>query len=108
MNAVSLDFQTLSTGAEDRIRAEPVLSPHALAAMRLGASLYIPATRTDLAAIANGVKSPGLRSVIFCTEDSVSGRDLERALDNLAALLPTLEPGPLLRFIRPRNPMVLW
>jgi len=54
------------------------------------------------------VKSPGLRSVIFCTEDSVSGRDLERALDNLAALLPTLEPGPLLRFIRPRNPMVLW
>ena len=108
MNAVSLDFQTLSTGAEDRIRAEPVLSPQALAAMRLGASLYIPATRTDLAAIANGVKSPGLRSVIFCTEDSVSGRDLERALDNLAALLPTLEPGPLLRFIRPRNPMVLW
>lgn len=65
MNAVSLDFQTLSTGAEDRIRAEPVLSPQALAAMRLGASLYIPATRTDLAAIANGVKSPGLRSVIF-------------------------------------------
>lgn len=38
----------------------------------------------------------------------MSGRDLERALDNLAALLPTLEPGPLLRFIRPRNPMVLW
>ncbi|MBL8258582.1 MAG: HpcH/HpaI aldolase/citrate lyase family protein [Candidatus Competibacteraceae bacterium] len=76
--------------------------------MRLGASLYIPATRTDLADIANGSKLPGLRSVIFCTEDSVSGRDLERALDHLAALLPALEPGPLLRFIRPRNPVVLW
>jgi citrate lyase beta subunit len=32
---------------------------------------------------------------------------LEQALTHLAALLPTLEAGPLLRFIRPRNPAVL-
>ena len=87
---------------------EPLVAPRGLMAMRLGASLYIPATRPDLAAIANGIKLPGLRSVVFCTEDSVHGRDLERALANVAALLPVLEPSALLRFIRPRNPMVLW
>jgi hypothetical protein len=32
----------------------------------------------------------------------------KRALANVAALLPVLEPSALLRFIRPRNPMVLW
>ncbi len=79
-----------------------------IAAMRLGASLYIPATRPDLAAIANGCKLAGLRSVIFCTEDAVHSQDLEQAMANIAALLPELEPGVLLRFIRPRNPLVLW
>lgn len=91
-----------------QVCTEPLVAPRGLMAMRLGASLYIPATRPDLAAIANGIKLPGLRSVVFCTEDSVHGRDLERALANVAALLPVLEPSALLRFIRPRNPMVLW
>ncbi len=87
---------------------ESYVSASPLSAVALGASLYLPATRPDLMMIANSQKLPGLRSVIFCTEDAVSGRDLERALDNLAALLPKLETGPLLRFIRPRNPTVLW
>lgn len=108
MNAISLDLHTLSPDAPACAGSEPDAPSRASAAMRLGASLYIPATRTDLAAIANGLKLSGLRSVIFCTEDSVRDRDLERALANIAALLPALEPGPLLRFIRPRNPMVLW
>jgi len=79
----------------------------ALPITQLGASLYVPATRTDLAHIAAGHKFPRLRSVIFCTEDAVHERDLARALAYLESLLPKLEPGPLLRFIRPRNPAVL-
>ncbi|MBB6098634.1 citrate lyase beta subunit [Deinobacterium chartae] len=74
--------------------------------VRLGASLYVPATRPDLIEIGSGHKFP-LRSVILCTEDSVLERDLEFALDNLAYALPRLEPTPMLRFVRVRSPEVL-
>lgn len=83
-------------------QSQPALSP-----AQLGASLYVPATRMDLAEIAGGCKFPQLRSVIFCTEDAVHEQDLTLGLANLAALLPKLESGSLLRFIRPRNPAVL-
>lgn len=106
MSAVSIDFRAVQHGG-----ASPVGEPHeslsALSAMRLGASLYVPATRPDLMAIANGHKLAELRSVIFCTEDAVHEQDLEQALAHLAALLPELEPGRMLRFIRPRGPAVL-
>lgn len=73
----------------------------------LGASLYVPATRSDLASV--GVN--GLRSVIFCTEDAVAARDLDLAIGNLRRALPALRPsasaGGLMRFIRVRNPKVL-
>lgn len=76
--------------------------------VRLGASLYVPANRNDLAAIANRTKYPQLRSVIFCTEDSLKEKDVPAALDNLAATLRDLEANDrLLRFIRVRNPKVL-
>jgi citrate lyase beta subunit len=75
--------------------------------LQLGASLYVPATRPDLAAIANCEKYPQLRSVIFCTEDAVHPCHLALALDHLANLLQRLEPAPLLRFIRVRSPAVL-
>jgi citrate lyase beta subunit len=106
MSTVSIDFRAVPHGG-----ASPVGEPHeslsALSAMRLGASLYIPATRPDLMAIANGHKLAELRSVIFCTEDAVHEQDLDQALAHLAALLPELEPGRMLRFIRPRGPAVL-
>jgi citrate lyase beta subunit len=73
----------------------------------LGASLYVPATRPDLAAVANREKYPGLRSVIFCTEDSVRGDEVPAALANLQAMLRRLGPADLLRFVRVRNPAVL-
>ena len=76
--------------------------------VRLGASLYVPANRNDLAAIANRTKYPQLRSVIFCTEDSLKEKDVPAALDNLAETLRVLEANDrLLRFIRVRNPKVL-
>lgn len=106
MSVIPVDFRALpheiSHGHAGLHEPQPVLS-----AARLGASLYVPASRPDLAAIASGRKLPELRSVIFCTEDAVHERDLEQALAHLAALLPELAPGPLLRFIRPRNPAVL-
>lgn len=109
MSVIPVDFRTAP------LHVEP-LPPHeessheprpALSALRLGASLYVPASRADLAEIAGGRKFPALRSVIFCTEDAVHERDMEQALAHLAGLLPALEPGPLLRFVRPRNPLVL-
>ncbi|MFO1371634.1 MAG: HpcH/HpaI aldolase/citrate lyase family protein [Candidatus Competibacteraceae bacterium] len=107
MSVIPVVFRTFQHGGLDHPYRELHELQPALSAMRLGASLYVPATRPDLAAIANGRKLPQLRSLILCTEDAVHERDLEQALAHLAALLPELERGPLLRFIRPRNPTVL-
>ena len=74
----------------------------------LGAPLYMPAHRSDLAAIANGEKLDFLRSMIFCTEDAVSLDDMALSLKHLAACLPDFAPSNSRhRFIRPRNPKVL-
>ncbi|WP_375767277.1 HpcH/HpaI aldolase/citrate lyase family protein [Archangium gephyra] len=79
-----------------------------MSALELGASLYVPASRCDLLAIANGLRHPELRSVIFCTEDSIRADDLERALEQLATVLPRFGPRPhTRRFIRVRNADVL-
>ena len=65
--------------------------------LRLGASLYVPATRTDLTAVANGERLGALRSVIFCTEDAVARDDVGIALDNLQQLLEELQPYDSIR-----------
>jgi citrate lyase beta subunit len=78
----------------------------------LGASLYVPATRPDLLALGSGEKLPHLRSLIYCTEDSIHAADLPDALARLGETLPHLgegqsgECGPL-RFVRPRDPRTL-
>jgi citrate lyase beta subunit len=85
--------------------------------LQLGATLYVPATRPDLMAIATGRRWPDLRSVVFCLEDAVLPAAVPAALANLAALLAGLvDPGntcdavgaarPLL-FARPRDPAML-
>lgn len=75
--------------------------------LNLGASLYAPATRPDLSALANGERNPRLRSVILCTEDSILEDDVEAALTNLRKSLPQLREGGPLVFIRPRTPDLL-
>ncbi|AWU95267.1 HpcH/HpaI aldolase/citrate lyase family protein [Azospirillum ramasamyi] len=75
--------------------------------LNLGASLYVPATRHDLVASANGDRLPRLRSVILCTEDSILEGDVEMALANLRQCLPQLRKGGPLVFIRPRSPNIL-
>lgn len=75
--------------------------------LQLGASLYVPSTRSDLVEIGNHRKYPFLRSVIFCTEDAVRPDEVSLGLDNIAKLLQSLQPCSLLRFIRVRNPAIL-
>ena len=61
-----------------------------LSLWNLGATLYMPATRTDIAATIIDQKIDGLRSLIICLEDAVSDTDIPQALQNLATLLTTL------------------
>ncbi|NEX21033.1 HpcH/HpaI aldolase/citrate lyase family protein [Thiorhodococcus mannitoliphagus] len=79
-----------------------------LNAYRLGASLYVPVTHKDVLPIANGIKWPELRSVIFCTEDAVAAKALGAGLDNLRACLRQMSAtSTTLRFVRVRNPEIL-
>ena len=75
--------------------------------LSLGASLYVPATRSDLIQVGNGLRFPGLRSVIFCTEDALHASEVNAALDTLRRALPAFQPGRLMRFVRVRNIDVL-
>ena len=104
MSVIPVDFRALHHSGLSHAHVESI---PALSATMLGASLYMPASRTDLAAIAHGQKQPSVRSLIFCTEDALHERDLDAALNRLAALLPELDAGLPLRFIRPRMPAVL-
>lgn len=83
-----------------------------LSPWHLGATLYMPATRNDIAGAILDGKIPGLRSLVICLEDAVSETDMPDALANLAQLLHTLNAAkqaggnsdwPLV-FIRPRHP----
>lgn len=79
------------------------LSPYAL-----GATLYMPATRSDLLSVVCGKKIPQLRSLVVCLEDAVAEQDVEFALNNLQRLLLDLsqieryKDAPLV-FVRPRH-----
>lgn len=75
--------------------------------LNLGPTLYMPALHPDIVEVGSGRKYKELRSLIYCTEDSILERDLPDALRNLAISLPQLGSAPVSRFIRPRNPKVL-
>jgi citrate lyase beta subunit len=75
--------------------------------LHLGATLYMPSLRSDLAEVGNGLKIRNLRAVVFCTEYSINESELGAALENLRSVLPRLMPEGIHRFIRPRNPEVL-
>lgn len=84
-----------------------------VSALALGATLYMPCTRDDLAEVLLGPRRiAGLRSAVLCLEDAVLERDLPVALVRLAAFLRRLavrEPGPSepLLFVRPRDAAML-
>lgn len=77
-------------------------------ATELGASLYVPATRLDVLQVVRGEKLTDVRSVIFCTEDSVSLKDVDFAIENLREAVRALTwSSHQMRFIRVRNPDVM-
>lgn len=77
----------------------------------LGATLYMPATRGDIADIIMNGKIPGLRSLVICLEDAISEPEVSVALRKLNQLLARLareksardETDWPLIFIRPRH-----
>jgi citrate lyase beta subunit len=75
--------------------------------LALGATLYLPATRDDLAATLFGGRVPGLRSAVLCLEDAVREDEVPEALSRLTAFLRVLsirrERGQPLLFVRPRG-----
>lgn len=80
------------------------LSPY-----RLGATLYMPATRPDLLEVILHQKIADLRSMVICLEDSLREDEVIAGLDNLQQCLRELQQQderdsrPLV-FIRPRHP----
>ncbi|CAB3968335.1 MULTISPECIES: HpcH/HpaI aldolase/citrate lyase family protein [Burkholderia] len=81
----------------------------AISPFALGATLYMPATRSDILDVVFGIRIPELRSLVVCLEDAVAAIDVESALANLQSLLMDIdarggrvESGPLL-FVRPRD-----
>ena len=87
-----------------------------LSPWRLGATLYMPATRTDIADVILKNKIPGLRSLVVCFEDAINDCDIPQSLINFQNLLTVVNADttsntnqkPLV-FIRPRNSaMGLW
>jgi citrate lyase beta subunit len=78
----------------------------------LGATLYLPATRDDLAAVLLARRHPALRSAVICLEDAVRACEVGPALVNVQRLLDALDafPSQELRpaiFIRPRDAAML-
>jgi len=74
----------------------------------MGASLYVPANHQYLLDVANGERVTEARSLIFCTEDAVSDRELSWALFNLSVVLENMRDDvPADRFVRVRNPEVM-
>ncbi len=82
-----------------------------ISAYRLGATLYMPATRIDIVETIVSKKIEGLRSLVICLEDAVTEQHMPTALSNLNIILKQLSEAkeinanldwPLV-FIRPRN-----
>lgn len=82
------------------------LSPY-----RLGATLYMPATRLDLLSVILRQKIADLRSMVICLEDALREDEVEIGLSNLRLCLNQLRQDtdrqlrPLV-FIRPRHPQM--
>ncbi|GAA4366587.1 HpcH/HpaI aldolase/citrate lyase family protein [Paeniglutamicibacter cryotolerans] len=85
----------------------------ALLAVALGATLYSPGTRPDLASDILKLGSRGVLSMVICLEDSIPDGEVAAAQENVAAALELLysrragsagaEAVPML-FVRPRSP----
>jgi len=73
----------------------------------LGGTLFVPATHPQLDAVLSGAKYPQLRSVVVDLEDGIDSPQRTEAFARVQALLPSLTPASLLRFVRPESPGML-
>lgn len=80
----------------------------------LGATLYMPGTRTSISGDILGAKSRGLGSMVLCLEDAIGDAEVQKAKENLFSNLDIVKKSigsgeieyedlPLV-FIRVRNP----
>lgn len=74
---------------------------------RLGATLYLPATHKDLAAVFRGERLAQARSIVVCFEDAILAEETEAGIANLIQALAGAVPGAQMRFVRPRNAALL-
>ena len=71
--------------------------------IELGATLYVPATHKSMLDIANGIKYPDLRSVVFCLEDAIKEDEVMLAIQNISKMLSSFKRSKIKVFIRPRD-----
>ncbi len=95
-----LNVPEVLTGSEDR----------RVLAVALGATLYVPATRTDLAAAVVRRASEGVCSMVLDLEDAIGDHEVEGAMANAVAALDELAGTPaanVLLFVRVRTPQAI-
>ncbi|MFG1929936.1 HpcH/HpaI aldolase/citrate lyase family protein [Mycobacterium sp. NPDC048908] len=106
-------FHQLDDAEHDRLffRAPEELATDAdrdLLAMALGATLYMPADRPDLAATVARRAKAGVCSMVLDLEDAVDDTSVDSALDNAVAVLDTLaetqQATQAMIFVRVRGP----
>lgn len=73
----------------------------------LGATLYTPCNHPNLKTLMK--EGLGSKSMVFCTEDSISESELVQSLESLSVAIEGLDSSgtQFKRFIRPRTPEVL-
>ncbi len=83
----------------------PASGDKLILATALGATLYAPGSRADLADVARQQGSRGVTSMVFCLEDAVADDELASAEANVIAALTELDGQPSLPwvFVRIRN-----
>lgn len=81
-------------------------APAAVLAQALGATLYVPGTRADLADVIRRRVAAGVRSMVIDLEDAVHDGDLAQAEQNTLHAIASLsaEPAGALLFVRTRVP----
>ncbi|MEA3497953.1 MAG: HpcH/HpaI aldolase/citrate lyase family protein [Campylobacterota bacterium] len=69
----------------------------------LGGTLYTPAISKHILDIANGIKFPEVKSVVFCLEDAIKDSDVEYAITNIQDMLQNYKQSNIKVFIRAKN-----
>ncbi|MCK8615236.1 HpcH/HpaI aldolase/citrate lyase family protein [Gordonia sp. C13] len=104
-------FDHLGLGSREQLffrHPEPIdrTWPAQRLAIALGATLYVPATRPDLADVIRKRRAEGVISMVIDLEDAIADHEEADAIDHAVAALRDIadKPGdPMLLFVRPRS-----